>query len=176
MKIFNLKTYSCAQTAIEYLLLLAVVGVVVIASFQRLVPQIHNASEGYYNTVSDVILGPQSTGVSPQPIHGNWCEVKCPSTPGVGNPVGNPVMYRTCECPSPAFGGTDCSDPSNPLTHGVGNSEVHCNETAPSVSCGACNIATPPACGQIVFGTMDCTVAGNLVNQVCSQQGPPCPH
>ena len=88
-----------AQTSLEYLLLLAVVAVVVIASFgpNSLIQKIHDSSQDYYNTVTNVIMG-----ANPQPIDGNWCPVTCPSG---GGPA---VMYRSCECPVPAFGGNFC--------------------------------------------------------------------
>ena len=88
------------QTTLEYLLLLAVVAVVVIASFGpgSLVSQVHNSAQSYYNTVTNVIMG-----ANPQPINGRWCPVTCPYGSGPN------VIYGACECPAPAFGGISCA-------------------------------------------------------------------
>ncbi len=141
-----------AQTAMEYLLILAVIGVIVLASLRLLVPKVHDSSEDYYNSVTRVILGE-----SPAPVNGGWCEVKCPTTPGQGNPT----MHRTCECPSPAFGGAYCS----------GSDVVKCTgETVPTgcVSDGSCS-ALKPSCDQVTFGEDNC-------KRACTKHGPPCPH
>lgn len=47
------------QTSLEYLLLLAVVAVIIIASFGpgSLVSQVHDSAQDYYNTVTRVIMG-----------------------------------------------------------------------------------------------------------------------
>ncbi len=46
-----------AQTAIEYLLLLAVVVAIVLVGFKYLVPQSRDASEEFYNKAAIGILG-----------------------------------------------------------------------------------------------------------------------
>ncbi len=175
MKKVNLSSHCRAQTAIEYLLILAVVGVVVLASMKFLIPNIQTNSEAYYTDVTRVIMGGSNmiNGVNntPQPIDGGWCDVECPTS----GTVGNPTMYRTCECPAPAFGGLYCTDPRNSVTHG-GGEVVHCSQTIPTVTCSGTCEAPVPACGQITFGTMSCLVNGNTVQQSCSRQGPPCPH
>lgn len=115
------------QTTLEYLLLLAVVAVVVIAGFGQggLVSQVHDSAQGYYNTVTSVIMG-----ANPQPINGGWCPVTCPPA-GSAGPA---IMYQACECPAPAFGGTYCP----------GNGQVNCGSSENGSSgggvipCGAC--------------------------------------
>jgi len=108
MKIPNARRYR-GQTSLEYLLLLSVVAVVVIASFSpgSLIDQVHNSAQGYYNTVTSAIMG-----ANPKPINGGWCPVTCPSG-GSGHTT---VIYRSCECPAPAFGGQFCT----------GNGSVSC--------------------------------------------------
>ncbi len=78
------------QTALEYMILFAIVAVVVFAGFKTLLPQVQNSSEGYYNSVANVIMGE-----NPNPINGGWCP---PSPSG----------QRACLCPAPAFGGAPC--------------------------------------------------------------------
>ena len=122
------------QTTLEYLLLLAVVAVVVIASFGpgSLVSKVHDSAQSYYNTVTNVIMG-----ANPQPINGGWCPVTAPSGSG---PT---VMYRSCECPAPAFGGAYCQ----------GSSAVTTGATA----CGPCPT------GQICNSSGQCACPNNLV-------------
>jgi hypothetical protein len=79
---------------------------------------------------------------------------------GVCPAWGGPVMYKTCECPAPAFGGAYC----------VGADEVPCDGTVvtPCVPDGTCS-APAPECGRITFGENSC-------HQVCTRQGSTCPH
>ncbi len=141
------------QTSIEYLLLLAVVAVIVIASFGpgSLISQVHDSAQGYYNTVTRVIMGE-----NPQPINGGWCPVTSPSGSG---PT---VMYRACECPAPAFGGAYCSggsDPSCPADQICVGAKVIFTNVTP---CGPC----PPgqqcnAQGVCVGCSLDCSSVPN---------------
>ena len=100
MKICAAYRPARGQTSLEYLLLLAVVAVIVIASFGpgAMVQQIHDSAGGYFNSVTRVIMGE-----NPQAINGGWCPVTCPSLGSSGS-----VMYGACECPAPAFGGLFC--------------------------------------------------------------------
>jgi len=93
------------QTSLEYLLLLAVVAVVVIASFGpgALVSQVHDSAQGYYNTVTRVIMG-SGSDATPAKINGGWCPMTCPTSG-----YGFNTMYGLCECPAPAFGGAFCT-------------------------------------------------------------------
>jgi hypothetical protein len=95
-------TPSRGQSSLEYLLVLAVVAVVVIASFGpgSLVSQVQNSAATYYNTVTTAITGKGN----PVPINGGWCPVTCPPA---GSSGAN-VLYGACECPAPAFGGAFC--------------------------------------------------------------------
>ena len=79
------------QTALEYMVLFAIVAVVVMAGMKNLLPQVRNSSEGYYNSVTRVIMGDE-----PAPINGGWCDA-------------SPSGQRACLCPAPAFGGAPCS-------------------------------------------------------------------
>lgn len=105
MKDFCTDNPCRGQTALEYLLLMAVVAVVVIASFKpgSLISQVHDASQGYYNTVTRVIMGVGSDA-KPAKINGGWCSVTCPAG-GINNFQN---IYSVCGCPQPAFGGDYC--------------------------------------------------------------------
>ena len=107
MSIFFAHRFRQGQSSLEYLLLLAVVAVIVIASFNKgsLIDQVHDTSQNYYNSVSRVIMGE-----NPTLIDGGWCPVANPAS----NSAGPKIMYRACECPPPAFGGKACTDPTNP--------------------------------------------------------------
>lgn len=147
MKRLRSNSLTSAQTALEYLLILTVVAIVVLASMKFLMPGVNRSSEGYFNSVTRVVLGEK-----PDPINGGWCEPVCPAG-------GGPTMYRTCECPAPAFGGSYCQGPA----------EKSCGGGAASgcVSDGSCS-APVPECGRITFGENNC-------HQVCTRQGPNCP-
>jgi Flp pilus assembly pilin Flp len=86
-------TYRRAQTSVEYLLLLTVVAVVVIASFSpgSLIDQVRISAASYYTSITKIIQG----NAVPAPIAGGLC----PAGPG---------ETPACECPVPAFGGAPC--------------------------------------------------------------------
>jgi Flp pilus assembly pilin Flp len=158
------------QTALEYLLLVTVVAIIVIGGFRFVYPHIHDSSEGYYNKVTTVIMGghynDSSTFVpdNPKPISGGWCPVQC-APPGS---CGSPVLYRRCECPSPAFGGTYCP----------GSAQVNCSGVKTCVACAPakdndgniiCDAPTPPAsCGQATHGLDTC---GNFCQKITAPCG-----
>lgn len=164
MRIFADKSPARGQTSIEYLLLLAVVAVVVIASFSSgsLVDQVHNAAGGYYGTASKVIMDSDGYNAasgrdvdSPQPIPGGWCPVSCPPS----GSSGFNVIYRACECPPPAFGGASCS----------GNGHCGPGQTCqgPMVSCNGVSACTCPdgrpcdASGNCAVCSLDCSSIPN---------------
>ena len=99
--------HRCGQTALEYLLLFAIVAAAVLFSFKNFLPQVRNSSEGYYNSVTRVIMGE-----NPRPIDGGWCPWE-PCVPSVNGVAGTTTSYRTCQCPTPAFGGADCPGAGN---------------------------------------------------------------
>ncbi len=127
MRISAVYRNRLGQTSLEYLLLLSVVAVVVIGSFGpgSLISQIGTAAGGYYNTVSNVIMG-----ANPQPINGGWCPVTCPS-----GSIAPSVIYRSCECPAPAFGGQYCT-----------GSSIACGAAGPSSSSGTSPSGCTPDC------------------------------
>jgi len=155
------------QTSLEYLLLLTVVAVIVMASFRTgsLVDQVQKAAGGYYNTVSSVIMdsdgyrivsGVQVDKDTPAPINGGWCPITCPPA----GSYGFNIMYRSCECPAPAFGGLSCSDPMNPNRSSCGSASVQsCNAATGQVTCNGVN-----SCGTCPVG------------QICVQGGCICPN
>ena len=57
MKRATIYTRGNGQTAIEYMLLLAVVVAIVLVGFKYLVPKSRDASEGFYNKAAIGILG-----------------------------------------------------------------------------------------------------------------------
>jgi len=142
---------SRGQTSLEYLLLLAVVAVIVIASFGpgSLVSQVHDASEGYYNTVTSVIMGK-----NPQPINGGWCPVTCPPA----GTLGPTVMYASCECPAPAFGGKYCTGTGSTSCAGV-------------TACGSC--PTGQACGAVTPTADNPSGCGCSNGLICGQGNGP---
>ena len=140
MKMSCLHNPNRGQTSLEYLLLLAVVAVVVIASFRQgsLVSQVHDSTQGYYNSITRVIMGD-----NPNPINGHWCPVATPPA----NSFGINVMYRACACPQPAFGGQYCCASSGSCAAGQSASEncgagqtcAGAKVTFPNVTaCGPC--------------------------------------
>ena len=98
---FDRHSAARGQTSLEYLLLLAIVAVIVIAGFSQggLISKVHDAAQGYYGSATRVIMGE-----TPAKINGGWCGVTCPLTAGFGPRY----MYGACECPAPAFGGDYC--------------------------------------------------------------------
>ena len=66
----NLKKVSSrrknGQTAVEYMLLLGAVTAVILVSFQTILPQAQTATEGFYNTTVNLILG------DPPPVNPNF--------------------------------------------------------------------------------------------------------
>ncbi len=160
------------QTSLEYLLLLAVVAVAVIASFSSnpnsLVSQIHDTAQGYYNTVTRVIMGNGNETIDGKqitPINGGWCSVTCPAS----GSFGPTVMYRSCECPAPAFGGAYCSGSGQVACNGV--NACFCPITGQV--CGAVPVAqratdNPSGCG--CSNGLDCSsVPGSLTDPTCTQ-------
>lgn len=93
------KLSTRGQTAMEYLLLFGLVAFVVFLAFSPngFMTKVHDASSGYFDKVSNVIMGE-----NPQPIPGGWC-----AWSGCDK---DHRQYRTCECPAPAFCATpDCA-------------------------------------------------------------------
>jgi hypothetical protein len=84
------------QAALEYLILLTVAAVVVFIAVKpsgnnSLLNRSQKSTEGYYNTVTEVIMGK-----NPDPIDGGWCR------------PAKPNGECECACPAPAFGGRYC--------------------------------------------------------------------
>ena len=96
------------QAALEYMLLLTVVAVVIFIALKpspsspTVLNKAQNATEGYYNTVAEAIMGR-----NPRPINGGLCPPK-------------PNGEQECACPQPAFGGTPCVPPSGIIYCGDG--------------------------------------------------------
>lgn len=154
------------QTSIEYLLLLAVVAVIVIASFRQgsLITQVHDSAAGYYNSVTQVIMGK-----NPSPINGGWCPVTCPSGTGPA------TLFGSCECPAPAFGGTPCSG------SGAGGSATTtetcgAGQTCPGAFQVECSGVTSCSCptGQICNSSGQCVCGDGLVCCDSNNQPPGC--
>ena len=56
---------SKGQTAMEYMLLFAIVSVVVLFAFADWLPRVSTVSEKYFNKVGTEIMGDQVTGLVP---------------------------------------------------------------------------------------------------------------
>ncbi len=173
MKIPDAYRSKPGQTSLEYLLLLAVVAVVVIASFGpgSLIQQVHDSAQGYYNTVTRVIMGE-----NPSPINGGWCPVTAPSGSGPTS------VYRACECPAPAFGGYTCTDSRNPnpdpcvlATQTCTGAKVTFNNVTPCGPCPTGQVCLPPdghcGCGNglVCGGPPNSGPTGSIPSTDCTQ-------
>lgn len=160
MKMSYAHNSNSGQTSLEYLLLLAVVAVVVIASFRQgsLMSQTYDAAQGYYNSITRAIMGE-----NPSPINGHWCQVATPPA----NSFGPTVMYRTCACPQPAFGGDPCTqDTSCPAGQQCNGAKV----TFPAVNaCGSC----PPGQSCVPVSAQNPTGCACPNGLVCGQGNGP---
>ena len=103
-----LKKYRRAQTAVEYMLLLAVVVTVTIIGFYRLGPRTQYAANLYFQRAAAGIVGARAPQAGPEPINGGWCEDydQCSNQCGLG------TQTRRCACPVPSNGGAPCYGPS----------------------------------------------------------------
>jgi hypothetical protein len=109
MEMSRTHSHARGQSSLEYLLLLMVVAVVVIAGFRAgsVVDKVHDTAQGYYNTVTGILMGSgneSTTGRQVLPINGGWCPVTCQPS----GSFGPAIIYGACECPAPAFGGLPC--------------------------------------------------------------------
>jgi len=166
------------QTSLEYVLLLAVVAVVVIASFGKgsLIDKVHDSAQGYYNTVTRVIMDSDGAVVSakggltdvdnPNPINGGWCPVTCPAAG-----FGPDVMYGACECPAPVFGGLYCPQGSVSCPAGQtcpGGQKVTC---AGVTACGSC--PTGQVCVPVsTTNPTGCACPNNLICSAIANSSP----
>lgn len=167
MNSYVLKISSRGQTAMEYLLILTVVAILTLISFNTLIPAIRDSQDnvknprGFFTKVDRVILGEH-----PNPINGGWCPVECPA-PGS---CGDQYRYRVCECPAPAFGGKFCQ------ADALGLDQVTC----PGVT--ACGSAGAPASCLVwepwgACSSSDCGTPGTQLRfcQQCAPEGCPAP-
>lgn len=143
------------QTALEYLLLLAIVAIVVVSAFGRgsLIDQIQNTAGGYYNTVTQVIMGK-----NPKAINGGWCSVSCPPS-GATGPT---TLYSSCECPPPAFGGAYCSGTGQVTCQGV----INCGPCPTGQTCnskGTCSCPNGLTCND-----QSGSPTGSIPDSTCS--------
>ena len=149
------------QTSLEYLLLLAVVAVIVIASFGpgSLISKVHDSALSYYNTITRVIMGENPK----QPIHGGWCPVTCSGN----NTYGATTMYAACECPAPAFGGLYCGVAGNPNpTYNIAaDGSVDCA----SQGVHGCSCPNGQTCGAVTRTTANPSGCGCPNKLTCGQ-------
>ncbi len=158
MRLFKFKNPT-GQTVLEYMLILAVVGVIVLSSFAFLVPRVNKSSEGYYNSVSRVMMGED-----PQPINGGWCPVAASNMQA--GAADNATIYRTCECPAPAFGGAYC-DPTDSFNgNNVSCLGASCTPTGTCVPQCAGKQCGPDGCGGncgFCSSVQSCTATGQCL-------------
>ncbi len=176
-------TRQTGQAALEYLILLTVAAVVVFIAVKpsatnSLLNRSQTSTEGYYNIVTEVIMGK-----NPDPIDGGWCR------------PAKPNGECECACPAPAFGGRYCvtdgecrsAAPGSIqycgdgiCTHGLETGQpgnpgglLTCFEDcAYQNDCSACGDLIPSAtCG------IPCPITRCNPSQVCmtSDCGPSCP-
>ena len=91
---------SIAQAAIEYLLLLTIVGILVIIAFSNLLPQVKKSSSTYFVKATTSIMGAPM-----QSSPGGWCDW------GECN-LSTHLQKRLCDCPAPIGGGAICAGPA----------------------------------------------------------------
>ncbi len=152
-----MKLNSHGQSAVEYLLLLAVAAAVVMISFRQdgVLGKTQATSNEYFTSVTRVIMGE-----NPTPIDGGWCGIDnqplasshevCPKN----LPCGMEVIYRKCACPEPAFGGKHCMESSPENASLICPTEA-CNKCTPEND--ICS-APVPACGQpATIGITSCS-------------------
>lgn len=178
----NQKFRQRGQAALEYMLLLTVVAVVVLVALKptasrSLLNRAQTDTEGYYNTVTEVIMGR-----NPKPINGGWCAPK-------------PNGERECACPQPAFGGAFCSGsgsgPIAPVPAYCGDGTCNGNETGEAghptspgdpkqtclndcdfVDCSGCStIQSENLCGAIC-GSTTCTGLEVCMSSKCARSCP----
>ena len=97
-----------AQTAIEYLLLLALVATIVIISFSNLLPRVKDSSSEYFVKAAGSIMGLPAGQVT-----GNWCEWGPTLVPFHGSPSNQCIQKRLCDCPPPFGSGAICLGSDN---------------------------------------------------------------
>ncbi len=115
---------SKAQTAVEYLLLLAMVMTLVLIGFWKYSPKMQYGSELYFNAVGSEIVDAPLPGTGPAPINGVWCD---PFPPGSCSMVCGPGTQTVqCACPAPANGGTPCQNATGARADGISTKEVPC--------------------------------------------------
>ena len=107
MKFFQKK----AQTAIEYLLLLALVAVVVIISFSNLLPRVKDSSGQYFVKATESIMGQNA-----RRVNGGWCDWGEPAL--VQGSVTQCMQNRLCDCPPPFGTGDICAGSNNRIATG----------------------------------------------------------
>lgn len=179
-----------AQSAVEYLLLLAVVAAVVMISFRILLPKTQNTTDGYFNTVSRAIVGgganitrgdgTQGFENDPAPINGGWCGLdgeplngRLETCDDLDLPCGTAVYYRKCACPEPAFGGTQCiaSNPSLATLDCTAQTSACADCTSQDDSCQA---PEPTNCAQVTAGLTACSKKACTISRACGPcQGTP---
>ncbi len=183
-----MKSRCKAQSAVEYLLLLAIVGVVVVVGFQTFLPKTQETTEGYFNTVSRAIIGGNGTnedGTSynndPKPIDGGWCDLsgqplinhagteECES----GLPCGAQARYRECACPSPAFGGKHCMETKPEQARVLCTERIACKDCPANDPCIIDN-PLPSGCGH-QQGTTQCGHQACTIYYPCGTCQPPQP-
>jgi Flp pilus assembly pilin Flp len=63
----NLVSHTQGQTAIEYMLLLAIVVAIVLIGFKKSLPRVHNAANLYFDRVAVGIMGDPPPTTVPAP-------------------------------------------------------------------------------------------------------------
>ena len=127
-----------AQTAVEYLLLLAVVVAVTVIAFYRLGPRTQYAANLYFQRAAAGIVDTRAPQAGPEPINGGWSEFSsCPTECGTG------IQTHACDNPPPGNGGAPCYGAStrscqgpNPVT---GVWTLGCQRISGSGSSSVCN-------------------------------------
>ena len=139
-----------AQTAVEYLLLLAVVVAVTVIAFYRLGPRTQYAANLYFQRAAAGIVDTRAPQAGPEPINGGWSEFSsCPTECGTG------IQTRACDNPPASNGGAPCYGPSTIECHGsdlvTGRYQVRCRYVS-----GRTGFTERPICEEYLFCSGRC--------------------
>ena len=165
-----------AQTAVEYLLLLAVVVTVTVIAFYRLGPRTQYAANLYFQRAAAGIVDTRAPQAGPEPINGGWSEFRpCSTACGAG------IQTRACDNPPPSDGGAPCYGPSTIECHGsdlvTGRYQVRCRYVS-----GRIGFTEVTICEEYLFCSGRCcdpssaslyTVRQNI-SCVCQSTSGPC--
>ncbi len=144
MNFSSSKGQHSAQTAVEYLLLLAMTAIIVFVGFRTILPNASQLSGTYFNKTANIIMGelpPEAPAACPDQYCSPSedcmsCPADCGACPVICGQYGCQAGEDCANCPA------DCGPCASVCGDGTCDSTETCT-TCPS-DCGAC----PVVCGQ----------------------------